>query len=149
MSSPSSIPRPGPLPRPETRPHVSLPRPVIVLGPAPAYALAGTPVPRMRDGWRGARGEDAEVLCRGDIALRGALSPASVPDLRRLKHGSLKNEQESRKSSEERAVFHDFIKKSGLPINPESVESCCPSKPDILCFKENEGNVAFVPGYSP
>jgi hypothetical protein len=51
--------------------------------------------------------------------------------------------KEAEKAARERVVFHDFIKKSGLPINPESVESRCPPEPDILCFQENEGNVAF------
>jgi hypothetical protein len=61
----------------------------------------------------------------------------------KLKHGSLKMNKEAEKAARERGVFHDFIKKSGLPINPKSVESCCPPKPDILCFQEDEGNVAF------
>src|ERR1700730_6680345 len=54
------------------------------------------------------------------------------------------NRKEANKAARERAIFHIFIeKKPGLRINPESVESCCPPKPDILCFQENEGNVAF------
>jgi hypothetical protein len=52
--------------------------------------------------------------------------------------------KEAEKAARERAVFHDFIKKKpGSRINPESVESRCPPEPDILCFQENEGNVAF------
>jgi hypothetical protein len=54
------------------------------------------------------------------------------------------NRKEAEKAARERAVFHDFIKKKpGSRINPESVESRCPPEPDILCFQENEGNVAF------
>jgi hypothetical protein len=54
------------------------------------------------------------------------------------------NRKEAEKAARERGVFHDFIKKKpGSPINPESVESRCTPEPDILCFQENEGNVAF------
>jgi hypothetical protein len=50
---------------------------------------------------------------------------------------------EVEKAEREKRVFQEFIKKSGLPINPESVESCKPPKPDIICFHESEGYVAF------
>jgi hypothetical protein len=51
--------------------------------------------------------------------------------------------REAEKAARERNVFQHFIEKSRLPICPKSVESCSPPKPDILCFQENDGNVAF------
>lgn len=50
---------------------------------------------------------------------------------------------EEEKAERERAVFQAFIKASGLKIDPESVESCKPPRPDIVCFQENDGNIAF------
>lgn len=54
------------------------------------------------------------------------------------------NRKDAEKAARERAIFHEFIKKKpGLRINPENVESRGQREPDILCFQENEGNVAF------
>jgi hypothetical protein len=50
---------------------------------------------------------------------------------------------EAEKAERERSVFEAFIQESGIPINPESVESCRPPKPDILCLHGSEGHVAF------
>jgi len=50
---------------------------------------------------------------------------------------------EAEKAARERAVFQNFIKICRLPIAPESVESCKPPKPDILCVHDNDGPVAF------
>ena len=40
-------------------------------------------------------------------------------------------------------VFSNFITRSGLPVDPYSVEKCHPPEPDILCRVSNEGFVAF------
>jgi hypothetical protein len=50
---------------------------------------------------------------------------------------------EAAKKERERLVFEAFIKKSGLQIGPESIQSCDPPEPDIVCWQENEGKIAF------
>jgi hypothetical protein len=50
---------------------------------------------------------------------------------------------ESEKAARERRIFHDFIPRSGLAIDPESVESRAPPEPDILCFCQDDGLLAF------
>jgi hypothetical protein len=50
---------------------------------------------------------------------------------------------EEEKAIRERLVFHTFLKSSGLPIRPESIESRMPPEPDILCVHENDGKLAF------
>jgi|SRR5580704_13806092 hypothetical protein len=50
---------------------------------------------------------------------------------------------EATKKERERLVFEAFIKKSGLQIGPESIQSCDPPEPDIVCWQENEGKIAF------
>jgi hypothetical protein len=57
---------------------------------------------------------------------------------------------EAAKAERERLVFKSFIKtktfieKSGLQINPRTVESCKPPKPDIVCYcQKKEDKVAF------
>ena len=50
---------------------------------------------------------------------------------------------EAAKAERERLVFEAFIKKSGLQIGPESIQSCDPPEPDIVCWQENEGKIAF------
>src|ERR1700691_6075469 len=50
---------------------------------------------------------------------------------------------EEEKAARERLVFQAFIKASGLPISPESVESRKPPEPDILCVHEGDGKLAF------
>jgi hypothetical protein len=50
---------------------------------------------------------------------------------------------EETKAERERFVFRTFIEKSGLQIRLESVESRKPPEPDILCFQDNEGKIAF------
>jgi hypothetical protein len=50
---------------------------------------------------------------------------------------------EAAKKKRERLVFEAFIKKSGLQIGPESIQSCDPPEPDIVCWQENEGKIAF------
>jgi hypothetical protein len=51
--------------------------------------------------------------------------------------------REAAKAKRERVVFKAFITASGLKIDPESVESRTPPEPDIVCFQENEGIIAF------
>ena len=51
---------------------------------------------------------------------------------------------EATKKERERLVFEAFIKKSGLQINHESIQQPKGrSKPDIVCWQENEGKIAF------
>jgi len=52
---------------------------------------------------------------------------------------------EAAKAERERLVFEAFIKKSGLQINPESIQQPKGrSKPDIVCYcQKKEGKVAF------
>jgi len=43
----------------------------------------------------------------------------------------------------ERKIFREFAERSGLRIDPESIESRKPDEPDILCSVIGEGCVAF------
>ena len=47
------------------------------------------------------------------------------------------------KSQREVQTFHEFIPRSGLLIDPCSVEKCHPPEPDILCWVNGAGYVAF------
>lgn len=50
------------------------------------------------------------------------------------------------KASREMHVFLEFIEKSGLPIERDSVENRPPPEPDILCMHKEEGFIAFELG---
>jgi hypothetical protein len=47
------------------------------------------------------------------------------------------------KASREMQVFLEFLQKSGLPIERDSVENRTPPEPDILCRHKEQGFVAF------
>ena len=47
------------------------------------------------------------------------------------------------KSQREVQTFHEFIPRSGLLIDPCSVEKRQPPEPDILCWVNGTGHVAF------
>jgi hypothetical protein len=47
------------------------------------------------------------------------------------------------KASREMEVFLEFLQKSGLPINRDSVENRKPPEPDILCRHNEQGLMAF------
>ena len=47
------------------------------------------------------------------------------------------------KASREKQVFLEFIQKSGLPIDLDSVENRVPPEPDILCRHQTQGFIAF------
>ena len=49
---------------------------------------------------------------------------------------------DEKKAAREMQVFEDFIKRSGLPIDPQSVRKCDPPEPDIRCKMSGE-YVAF------
>ena len=49
---------------------------------------------------------------------------------------------DGKKAAREMQVFEDFIKRSGLPIAPQSVRKCDPPEPDIRCKMSGE-YVAF------
>jgi hypothetical protein len=46
-------------------------------------------------------------------------------------------------ASREMQVFLEFIQKSGLPIERDSIENRTPPEPDILCWHKEQGFVAF------
>jgi hypothetical protein len=50
------------------------------------------------------------------------------------------------KASREMQVFLEFIEKSGLPIECDSVENRPSREPDILCMHKKEGFIAFELG---
>ena len=47
------------------------------------------------------------------------------------------------KAAREVRVFSEFVAKSGLQIDPASVESRAPPEPDIRCALSGDGDVAF------
>ncbi len=47
------------------------------------------------------------------------------------------------KASHEIQVFLEFLQKSGLPIERDSVENRTPPEPDILCRHKQQGFIAF------
>ena len=47
------------------------------------------------------------------------------------------------KASREMKVFLEFLQKSGLPIERDSVKTRTPPEPDILCRHKEQGFVAF------
>ena len=49
---------------------------------------------------------------------------------------------DEKKAARERKVFEDFISRSGLPIDRQSIRKCDPPEPDILCKVSGE-YVAF------
>lgn len=50
---------------------------------------------------------------------------------------------ETAKINREIEVFRTFIERSGLPIDPATVEKRFPPEPDLVCFHENDGAIAF------
>lgn len=50
---------------------------------------------------------------------------------------------ELEKAQRELRVFRDFLTRSNLPIDPDSVEKRDPPEPDILCRHRDEGLIAF------
>jgi hypothetical protein len=68
-------------------------------------------------------------------------------------HGAAKNDRistkaqsmkaDQSKASRETQVFLEFIEKSGLPIERDSVENRPSPEPDILCMHKEEGFIAF------
>lgn len=50
---------------------------------------------------------------------------------------------EDEKRRRELAIFSIFLKRSSIPIDPNTVETRKPPEPDILCRSENEGLIAF------
>jgi hypothetical protein len=50
---------------------------------------------------------------------------------------------ESDKASRELRVFVEFLEKSWLPVDRQSIESRRPPEPDILCRHEQKGFIAF------
>jgi len=50
---------------------------------------------------------------------------------------------EQSKASREMQVFLEFLQKSGLPIERDSVENWKPPEPDILCRHKEQGFIAF------
>lgn len=51
--------------------------------------------------------------------------------------------REFEKSTKEMTVFHRFLKRSLLPIDPKSVEKRPPPEPDIKCLHVEDGILAF------
>jgi hypothetical protein len=49
----------------------------------------------------------------------------------------------AQKAAHEKKIFLEFLEKSGLPIDSESVESRNPPEPDILCKHKEQGFIAF------
>jgi hypothetical protein len=49
----------------------------------------------------------------------------------------------AQKAARELNIFREFIKMSGLPIDPATVENREPPEPDILCIIQGDGPVAF------
>jgi hypothetical protein len=47
------------------------------------------------------------------------------------------------KASREMQVFLEFLQKSRLPIERDSVENRTPPEPDILCRHKDQGFIAF------
>ena len=45
---------------------------------------------------------------------------------------------DEKKAAREMQVFEDFIKRSGLPIDRQSVRKCDPPEPDMLCKVSGE-----------
>ena len=45
---------------------------------------------------------------------------------------------DEKKAARERKVFEDFISRSGLPIDRQSIRKCDPPEPDILCKVSGE-----------
>ena len=45
---------------------------------------------------------------------------------------------DEKKAAREMQVFEDFIKRSGLPIDRQSIRKCDPPEPDILCKVSGE-----------
>lgn len=50
---------------------------------------------------------------------------------------------ENEKGEIEKNIFQDFLKRSGLPINPDTVEKRAPPEPDILCQRADGTFVAI------
>ncbi len=50
---------------------------------------------------------------------------------------------DEKKSRRELKIFSDFVLRSGLPIDPSSVEKRNPPEPDILCKVGKEGFLRF------
>ena len=48
-----------------------------------------------------------------------------------------------RKSQRELSVFQEFIERSDLVVDPDSIDKRSPPEPDILCRVRGEGHVAF------
>ena len=81
------------------------------------------------------------------LAARRARISRAVPGVRRVTPsqattGVFRNEYDEKKAARERKVFEDFISRSGLPIDRQSIRKCDPPEPDILCKVSGE-YVAF------
>ena len=53
------------------------------------------------------------------------------------------NGAEAEKAAREIRVFREFVERSGLPIDPTTVQNRPPPEPDIRCVVAGEGPVAF------
>jgi len=53
------------------------------------------------------------------------------------------NNHSDEQEKEEREVFQAFVKKSDLPVIPETIEKCRPPEPDIKCKIRGKGTVGF------
>ena len=53
------------------------------------------------------------------------------------------NDAEAEKAAREIRVFREFVERSGLPIDPTTVQNRPPPEPDIRCVVAGEGSVAF------
>jgi hypothetical protein len=51
--------------------------------------------------------------------------------------------RDEEKAARERLVFRAFLDKSGLPIDPATVESRSPPEPDIFCMHRDDGPTVF------
>jgi hypothetical protein len=53
------------------------------------------------------------------------------------------NDAEAEKAAREIRVFREFVERSGLPIDPTTVQNRPPPEPDIRCVVAGAGPVAF------